>query len=118
MHLNYCLESEPHNYAMSKYSAVKNGIKFLDGEMNACSRGENGSKVFQDIIIQMGIPLGCIGEKFKACNGTRILNVRPWKRFLPLLSGAPVTCHMEYAHENVRILLRLFIFYILLILPF
>lgn len=105
IHLNYCLEAEAFLQSNSKYTAVKSGIKFLDGEMNACLRGENGSKDFKDLLKQMGIPSRCTGEKYKACNGTRILNFRPWKRFLPLLSGAPVSFHMDYEHDNVRILL-------------
>lgn len=102
MHLNYCLTAESHRSAMARYSAVKSGIKFLDGKMDACSRAANGSVEFQNVMRQMGLSIGCPVEKYKTCNGTRLINVRPWKRFLPLFSGAPVTYHISFDHDSVR----------------
>ncbi|CAO1440597.1 unnamed protein product [Diamesa serratosioi] len=100
MHLNYCLEVRQFNTCLAKYTAVKNGIKFIDGEMDSCDKAANGSKDFKSVMKSMGIAIGCPVADYKACNGTRIVNLRPWKRFFLLISGAPVTYHIVFDHNT------------------
>ena len=41
----------PYRKANATYTAVTSGIKFLDGEMDDCSRAANGSDEFQSNVV-------------------------------------------------------------------